>query len=503
MKRGNRWYTLQIPPIERHLHPASIRPFPYIGEITPFRYCEVENCPSELNDKLVEQLAVNYYWDDSASSFTSSDTILNKIWEISKYSIKATTFAGIYVDGDRERIPYEADAYINQLGHYCTDREYSMARFSHEYLMTHPTWPTEWIMHSVLMAYADYLYTGDSESLRHYYNDLKEKTLIRLEREDGLISTQTGLLNDSVLKKIHIREPIRDIVDWPMDERDGNEMPKVNTVINAFHYQSLYLMGKIAEIVGNSDDARFFAARASKVRRAINQKLYDPINGRYIDGEGSQHSSLHANLFPLAFGIADEGMVSSVARFVAGRGMACSVYAAQFLLEGLYLAGEDRAALQLMTATHDRSWWNMIRVGSTITLEAWDIKYKPNLDWNHAWGAVPANMIPRGVWGIEPLEPGFRKIRIKPQTGGLTESTLKFPTIRGSVLGKFSTDDQTRFDLEVNLPTNMCAELFIPARQIRRPKLYLNDQLTELRAEKGFFKLELNSGLHRITVKKQ
>ena len=29
----------------------------------------------------------------------------------------------------------------------------------------------------------------------------------------------------------------------------------------------------------------------------------------------------------------------------------------------------------------------MIRVGSTITLEAWDNKFKPNQDWNHAWGA--------------------------------------------------------------------------------------------------------------------
>jgi len=43
-------------------------------------------------------------------------------------SIKATTFAGLYVDGDRERIPYEADAYLNQLSHYYTDNDVQMAR---------------------------------------------------------------------------------------------------------------------------------------------------------------------------------------------------------------------------------------------------------------------------------------------------------------------------------------------------------------------------------------
>ena len=51
---------------------------------------------------------------------------------------------GLYIDGDRERIPYEADALINQLSHYALDTEYSLARNTFEHLMLHPTWPTEW-----------------------------------------------------------------------------------------------------------------------------------------------------------------------------------------------------------------------------------------------------------------------------------------------------------------------------------------------------------------------
>lgn len=37
----------------------------------------------------------------------------------------------------------------------------------------------------------------------------------------------------------------------------------------------------------------------------------------------------------------------------------------------------------------------MIDQGSTITMEAWSLKAKPNQDWNHAWGAAPANLLPR------------------------------------------------------------------------------------------------------------
>ena len=126
--------------------------------------------------------------------------MLDDIWALCKYSMKATSFCGVYVDGDRERIPYEADAYINQLSHYAVDREYTLARYSHEYLLEKPTWPTEWKQHSVLMAWADFMYTGNTRSLAQHYEILKsEKTLESHARADGLLNTKG----------------MRDIVDWP------------------------------------------------------------------------------------------------------------------------------------------------------------------------------------------------------------------------------------------------------------------------------------------------
>jgi hypothetical protein len=481
--------------------PAIVMP-PEVGEVTPFRYCEIEPRTSSTTCKSVEQVAVNYYWDDTESSFTCSDTILNQVWNLCKYSIKATSFCGVYVDGDRERIPYEADAYINQLGHYCTDREYSLARYSHEYLMVNPTWPTEWIMHSVMMAYADYLYTGDAKSLEKFYKDLKNKTLISLAREDGLISTQTGLLNESVLKGIHIKGPIRDIVDWPLVERDGNEMPKVNTVINAFHYESLKLITKIAGALGYDSDELFYKSRAELVKGAINRQLFDRTTQKYLDGEGSAHTSLHANIFPMAFGLVPAESVPDVAKFIRSKGMACSVYAAQFLLESLYEAGEDKAALDLLCSTSERSWWNMIRSGSTVTLEAWDAKFKPNLDWNHAWGAVPSNIVTRGLWGIIPLSPGFGVAQIKPQTGGLSASKIKAPTIRGAINCGFNTDNSTHFDLQVSIPLNMKAIVSVPVREIINPVLFVNDKMVIGQPIGKFFVIETAGGETRFSVRK-
>ncbi|HVZ89434.1 MAG TPA: hypothetical protein VHG72_20905, partial [Polyangia bacterium] len=117
---------------------GTINPPATIGNVMPFRYAEVLNSPVAVSASSASQVAVTYPNDPSASSFSSSSANLDAIWGLAKHTMFATTFAGVYVDGDRERTPYEADAYIHQLGHYAVDRQFAIARYSHEYLLTHP-----------------------------------------------------------------------------------------------------------------------------------------------------------------------------------------------------------------------------------------------------------------------------------------------------------------------------------------------------------------------------
>jgi alpha-L-rhamnosidase len=399
--------------------------------------------------------------------------VLNDVWDLCKYSIKATSFMGVYIDGDRERIPYEGDAYINQLCHYGVDREFTLARYSTEYLMHHPTWPADWQLHMPLMAWADYLYTGNAELLARYYDDLAAKTLVALAREDGLIVEDKSKMTPEFKKSIRLNQDVRILVDWPpasftkdskYGERDGYDMRPVNTVANAFHYRTIVLMADIARVLGKADEARRWSERAEKVSRTFNEVFFDHQHGRYIDGEGSTHSALHANMFPLAFGLVPAEHVAGVVEFIQSRGMACSVYGAQYLMDALYHAGAEDYALSLLTATHDRSWAHMLyTVGSTITTEAWDNKYKENQDWNHAWGAVPANAIPRLLMGIEPLEPGFARMRIRPQTASLAEARITTPTIRGPVKVNVSRPDDRTWRASLTIPANTMAELHVPA----------------------------------------
>jgi hypothetical protein len=269
------------------------------------------------------------------------------------------------------------------------------------------------------------------------------------------------------------KERIRDIVDWPPSqkdtgwqlatpevERDGYDMVEINTVVNAFHFRSLVLMSELAGYLGKPVDSLLFRNQSLKVSKAINEKLFDRKKGVYTDGEFSDHSSLHANMMALAFDLVPDEHKRSVIDFIKSRGMACSVYGAQFLLEGLYKAGESDYALSLMTATHDRSWYNMIKSGSTMTMETWDMKYKPNSDWNHAWGAAPANIIPGYTWGIRPTAPGYSKAIIRPQLGNLTYSQISVPTIRGNIVAEFSKSGSS-VEYLIIIPANMECDLII------------------------------------------
>ena len=91
-------------------------------------------------------------------------------------------------------------------------------------------------------------------------------------------------------------------------------MKPVNTVVNAFHARALDRMARIAAVLNKPEDAQRFRAAAAKTAAALNAKLVDAATGLYVDGEGSAHSSLHANMFPLAFGLVTTGRRTTPSR---------------------------------------------------------------------------------------------------------------------------------------------------------------------------------------------
>ena len=432
IKNGRHTYRFEIP---KHLPAYDGFPHPEVpaecgGEIIPFRYVEINHYYGEA---VVRRTAWFDDWDDNASKFESSDEKLNQVWDFCKYSIKATNVFGVYIDGERERQPYEGDAYINQLGHFCCDANYKTAAQTLAFFEKFPTWPTEWQLLTPVLVRDYYLYSGDRETVEKILPWLPSRLLPEMAGGDGLLRSKMQLRGLSV----------RDIVDWPERDRDGYELGDCNFVPNAYCHGALLAM---YELTGD----QHYLARAAALKKVLREKMWQ--KELPVDSPGSEHTALHTAIFALRFGIFEGAEKEVLARFLAEKGLVCSVYAAQYLLECCAEYGLPRLLYDLLTGTGERSWLNMLKQGSTITMEAWGEYDKPFQDWSHAWGAAPANIIPRWLCGVRPLKPGFKLFTAEPLVTAPESFFLRTPTPKGAVEMEFSGKKG-----KLTLPEGTCA----------------------------------------------
>lgn len=432
------------------------------GTIMPFRWAEIVESPFPDMWRHIRQVPVWYPYDMDEEHFESSSAALNKVHDFCKYSILATSFMGRFVDGDRERLTYEADSLIAQLGSYAMSSDYGLPRRTLDWVSDHSTWPTEWKQYFVRMCWLDWMYTGDTSRILRYYD---------LMRENRIWSSQArssdGLLVTDFVKTGDPSRP-RDIVDWAMCYRDGFVFTHVNAVVNALRYGNLRDMAEMARAIDRTDDAEWFDSEAERVRRSFVRTFVNPENGLVRDGEGVDHFTVQANATAITSGVLLPELRKPVADYIIAKGMSCSTYMAQHVLEALCIAGRTDEALTLMTSTGERGWLAMMAKGATITTEFWDLTMTEKWrvpDMNHAWSTAPLNVISRFILGVTPIEPGFARISIKPRLGLLLEVKAKVPTARGTTKLRIRNTGAA-YEVELDAPAPVRFEAFGEVREL-------------------------------------
>ncbi|NLN03788.1 MAG: family 78 glycoside hydrolase catalytic domain [Clostridiaceae bacterium] len=475
-----------------------------------FRYVNIQNCPIQLTTRNIMGVAYCQHYDANDSSFESSNSLLNDIYDFVKYSIAATS-QDLYVDSQtRERKNYEGDAYINQLSQYALMRNFTLPRFSIEDLVHCPTWPFEYKQMTIMMALNDYLHTGDKGLLEAHYDILKTKVADGNNDPDNYFDESLGLVFNTTKNN----SENANLVDWPMSERDNYDFSNAyyNTVTNAFHCKAYKDLAQIAKILGVCEDVEKYKKYAEKIQEGMYQHLIDEKTGLFVDGLDKSgrklsHISQHANIFPLALGVVkDEETMERIVKFIDTRGMATSVYGAHFVLAACYMANAGQTALNLLTSRKTRSWYHMIyKLNATICTEAWDPANKPNMTYSHPWSSAPANAIAYGMFGIKPTTPGFKTFDIKLQPGDLEYVKIKVPTIKGHIEIEYNlnvyADNKTEICINAKIPGNSTARVFIPSK-VEESDVLLDGMETDKKYEKGFFVIDnIGSGKHYIVVK--
>jgi alpha-L-rhamnosidase len=390
-----------------------------------FRYAEVVGWRGAFDETSLSATSLGMPFETANSEFSCSDERLERVWQFCRDTLAHST-ADVFTDClTRERLCYEADSYITMLGVFNTDGSSGTARRSLEYLLGHPSWPCEWWQFCVPLFHEYLLHSGDYELIDRHYEYLRDKT------------TYHSLMRDGLIREF----PRECIVDWPESARDGYDFGPGNALANAFAYWDLTTLAELARYTGRREEAREIEVTAGGLKAGFNAQLFDERSGLYVDSLGSGHSSFHANMFALRFGLVPEDRVPRCLAYLKKRGMSCSVYGAQFYLDTLFMHDEAELGVSLMTSDGPCSWIEMMNHGAVATTESWLHNAKPNMSWVHPWGASPANVITRHLFGLRPVRPGWSEFVFEPKPGGLKHGRLRITTPRGPVEAGFDWID--------------------------------------------------------------
>lgn len=173
------------------------------------------------------------------------------------------------------------------------------------------------------------------------------------------------------------------------------------------------------------------------------------------------------------------------------------------LLPALTAAGRTDVAHRLLHRRTFPSWGYQIERGATTMWERWD-SVRPDgafqdagmNSFNHyAYGSVGEWMYAH-IAGIAPDGPGFKHLVVRPRPGGgVNEAQARFDSPYGPVSTGWSTASGT-FRLEVSLPVNTTAEVWIPASAASQ---VAHGPARFLRLEDGCAVFAVGSGTHRFS----
>ncbi|MFO7976824.1 MAG: family 78 glycoside hydrolase catalytic domain [Candidatus Hydrogenedentota bacterium] len=408
-----------------------------------FRYLEVLNAPAEPE---VWVDVRHHPFDSNAATLSASDDLLVKIWKLCKNGVQFGSQGSFLDCPSREKGQYLGDALITGHSNVVLTGDGSLlAKAIQDFALSRRICPglmavapgsfmqeiAEYSLQWPIVVRNYYHYTGDAAFTQRVLDDVLPGLYAYFEEFEGESGLLTGMTEKWVL------------VDWPKNLRDGYDYDyaehRENTALNAFYYASLKASARLCRDLGR--DFESYEMKAEKVRKAFIERLLNQETHLFVDAPGSEHSSLHANALPLAFGLAPEEAIPAIVDLIREKRLSCGVYIAPFVIEACYRADEPELAYDLITSKDEHSWHEMLEHGATTCMEAWGPDQKWNTSWCHPWSSSPVYLIAERVVGVYPAEPGWRRIAFEPHIPKTMDHLeLHLTTCQGVIDVKFSRE---------------------------------------------------------------
>jgi alpha-L-rhamnosidase len=428
-----------------------------------FRYVEVTGFPGTPTAGTLDARVVHADVR-STGTFSSSDALLNQIWQNNRWSILNNSMS-IPTDNPvrDERTPPGMDV---QAYHDASIREFGINGFYANYLADMPPGTAlpndagnaqqpDMGGNQVVLAWALFEQYGDRDTLAATYPAMKRFVDTNAANVPGYVWT-TGF------------------GDWcPPDlgpnANGGQGNPsagacqsEVSIVNTALSYRQAQAVAKAAAALGQAADATRYTQLAENIKAAFNARFLNADGASY--GGGRQTTSV----LPLAFGLVPDANVTAVgARLVDtilnrdGGHLDTGIFGTRFLVDALARIGRVDVAMTVLDSTSYPGFGYEIGRGATTPWEQWT--YASNMETHdHAmFAGINASFYTQFA-GIQPTGPGYATLVVDPKVpDGLQRAAASIDTVRGTVASSWTVSGR-QLALDVTVPVGATATVHVP-----------------------------------------
>ena len=285
-----------------------------------------------------------------------------------------------------------------------------------------------------------YWSTGDLQLLKDNYAKVQKYISLWEVEKSGLVKQRMG--------------------GWTWGDWGDNK--DMLPLFNLWYYLAVKGMYLSALELGYEEDAAKYRQFMQTFKEAFNKKFW---NGKaYRNPLYKDKTDDRVQALAVVAGVADRDKYTAI-RKVFKEEFSASPYMEKYVFEAMFQMGYAAEAL----ARHKKRFEEMVNDERFSTLfEGWKIGSATygGGTVNHSWSGGGLTILAQYVAGVFPLEPGFKKIGIKPQLGSLTSVETKMTTEKGDIAVAVEKNEN-KFSLKLTIPTHTTAQVYIPKEYSR------------------------------------
>ena len=375
-------------------------------------------------------------------AFACADPAATRLWMHAAYTLRMC-MRDVTVDGlKRDRVPWVGDLYLSQIGNAYAFAEHRLfLRTLLSFYHPHPEGVDfsgifDFTLFWIASAGNYLLYSGDLRGARLLWPRV-QVVLAAMARR---LSPEGFLLSDDAAWVF---------IDW-------TDLPKKGTllVVQALYIQALDGAALLGRALGAEHEAQRYEAQAAQLRARSSERFWDAGRNYYadalVDGALTPDGSRHANAFAVLSGVA--GGARAAEALQTARANPAARVAATPYMRYFENAAYCRAGLaELMLGEVANYWGGMLKEGATTLWEAYDASQTGDERYAfcgrpfgkslcHAWAAGPLPLYSSELFGLKPVEPGWKAFTFSTPPVSLPWAAVCVPTPAGTVRAEFEGD---------------------------------------------------------------